>query len=81
MLNNQLAKIVAITDSFVSPAASAAAHTLVTGNQSPSFYHSFTGALAVTQALITLLVTKAGGDAVKIVEEAEHQLSRISAYW
>lgn len=75
------AKIIAVTDSIVSPAANAAAHTIVTKNQSPSFYHSFTGALAVTQALITILVTKAGGDAVKIIEEAEKQLSRISAYW
>jgi DNA-binding MurR/RpiR family transcriptional regulator len=75
------AKIVAVTDSIVSPAASAAAHTIVTKDQSPSFYHSFTGALAVMQALITMLVTKAGGDAVKIIEEAEKQLSRISAYW
>jgi len=75
------ARIVAVTDSMVSPAASAAAHTIVTKHQSPSFYHSFTGALAVMQALITMLVTKAGGDAVKIVEEAEKQLSRISAYW
>jgi DNA-binding MurR/RpiR family transcriptional regulator len=75
------AKIVAVTDSIVSPAASAAVHTIVTKNQSPSFYHSFTGALGVIQALITMLVTKAGGDAVKIVEEAEKQLSRISAYW
>jgi DNA-binding MurR/RpiR family transcriptional regulator len=75
------AKIVAITDSMVSPAANAAVHTIVTKSQSPSFYHSFTGALAVVQALITILVTKAGGDAVKIAEEAEKQLSRISAYW
>ena len=75
------AKIVAITDSHVSPAATAATHTIVTKNNSPSFYHSFTGALAVVQVLITLLVTKAGGDAVKIVEEAEKQLSRVSAYW
>lgn len=75
------AKIVAVTDSVVSPAANAAVHTIVTKNESPSFYHSFTGALAVMQALIVLLVTKAGGDAVKIVEEAEKQLSRISAYW
>ena len=75
------AQIVAVTDSIVSPAASAAIHTIITKNQSPSFYHSFTGALAVVQALITLLATKAGGDAVKIVEEAEKQLSRISAYW
>jgi DNA-binding MurR/RpiR family transcriptional regulator len=75
------AKIVAITDSIASPAANAAAHTVVTANASPSFYHSFTGALAVVQVLITLLVTKSGGNAVKIVEDVEKQLSRISAYW
>jgi DNA-binding MurR/RpiR family transcriptional regulator len=75
------AKIIAITDSIVSPAASAAAHTIVTENQSPSFYHSFTASLSVVQALITMLVMKSGGDAVQIIEEAEKQLSRISAYW
>lgn len=75
------AKVVAITDSIVSPAAKAAAHIIITQKRSPSFYHSLTGALSVTQALITILVAYAGGDAVKIVEEAENQLSRISAYW
>ena len=75
------AQIVAITDSVVSPAAHAAAHTIIARNDSASFYHSFTGALAVTQALITLLVARAGGDAVQIVREAERQLSKISAYW
>lgn len=75
------AKITAITDSLVSPAATAATHTIVTESQSPSFYHSFTASLSVVQALITMLVMKAGGDAVQIVEEAEKQLSRISAYW
>ncbi len=75
------AKIIAITDSDVSPAALAAAHTIVTYHDSPSFYQSFTGALAVSQALITILVSKTGVDALKIVQEAEQQLSRISAYW
>ena len=75
------AKIVAVTDSVVSPAASSAGHTIITQNRSASFYHSFTGALAVVQALITLLVAKKGGDAVSIVQEAEKQLSKISAYW
>jgi len=74
-------KIIAVTDSAMSPAAKAATHTIIANNFSPSFYHSFTGALAITQALITMLVTKAGGDAIKIVEETEKQLSRISAYW
>jgi len=74
-------RIVAVTDNVISPAAGAARHTIIARNQSPSFYHSFTGALAVTQALITLIVAKTGGDAVRIAKEAEKQLSRISAYW
>ena len=74
-------KVVAITDSVVSPAAHAAAHTIIAQNNSASFYHSFTAVLAVCHALITLLVARSGGDSVKIVTEAEKQLSRISAYW
>ena len=75
------ARIVAITDSVISPAANAAAATIVTANTSPSFYHSFTGAVAVVQALITILVAKAGGNAIKTVEDTEKQLSSVSAYW
>ena len=75
------ARIVAVTDSAVSPTARVARHTIIARNESASFYHSFTGALAVTQALITLLVAKKGGDAVMIAREAEKQLSKISAYW
>ena len=75
------ARIVAITDSVISPAANAAAATIVTANTSPSFYHSFTGAVAVVQALITILVAKAGGNAITTVEDTEKQLSRVSAYW
>lgn len=74
-------QIIAITDSVLSPAATAAKQTIVTRNDSPFFYHSFTGALAVCQTLITLLVAKSGQDSVDIVREAEKQLSRISAYW
>ncbi len=74
-------KIVAITDSVISPAAHAAAHTIITQNNSVSFYHSYTAVLAVCQALIALLVAKSGGDSLKVIAEAEKQLSRISAYW
>ncbi|MDH3747440.1 MAG: MurR/RpiR family transcriptional regulator [Gammaproteobacteria bacterium] len=74
-------QIVAITDSVLSPAAHSAKHTIVTSNESSSFYHSFIGALAACQTLITLLVAKSGQDSVEIVKEAEKQLSRISAYW
>ena len=75
------AKIIAITDSVVSPASHAAGQTIIAHNRSASFYHSFTGALTVVQALITLIVAKKGGDAINIAQEAEKQLSRVSAYW
>ena len=74
-------KIVAITDSVISPAAHAAAHTIITHNNSASFYHSYTAVVAVCQALIALLVAKSGADSLKVIAEAEKQLSRISAYW
>lgn len=75
------AKIIAITDSMVSPAANPDGHTIITQNRSTSFYHSFTGALSVVEALLTLLVARKGGDAVKIAREAEKQLSKVSTYW
>ena len=74
-------QIVAVTDSVLSPAAAQAKHTIIAHNRSTSFYHSFTGALAAVQILITLMVARTGADAVRIAEEAEKQLSRISAYW
>ncbi len=74
-------RIVAITDTDYSPVAELSTHTIVTPCTSPSFYQSFTAAVAVGHALITLLVAKTGGDAVDIVRSAERQLSRISAYW
>jgi len=74
-------RIVAITDSVISPAAHAAVHTIITHNDSASFYHSYTAVVAVCQALIALLVTKSGADSLKVIAEAEKQLSRISAYW
>ena len=74
-------QVIAVTDSVLSPAATQAKHTIIAQNRSASFYHSFTGALAVIQVLITLMVARSGDDAVRIAEEAEKQLSRISAYW
>ena len=74
-------KIVAITDSVISPAADAAVQTIITHNNSASFYHSYTAVVAVCQALIALLVAKSGADSRKVIAEAEKQLSRISAYW
>ena len=73
--------IIAITDSIVSAAAQVATHTIVTEHKSPSFYESFTAAVSVVHALITVLVFETGDDALQAVAETERQLSRLSAYW
>jgi DNA-binding MurR/RpiR family transcriptional regulator len=75
------AKVIAITDSLISPVATSATHTLVSQTDSASFYHSFTATVSLCQALIALLVARSGVDAVNIARQAEMQLSRISAYW
>jgi DNA-binding MurR/RpiR family transcriptional regulator len=74
-------KIIAITDKYTSPIAKAAAHTILVQNNSPSIYQSLNGVLSVNHALITLLVSRSGENAVEIIQEAEKQLSSISAYW
>lgn len=74
-------QIVAITDSPLSPAARLAKHTLIAHSESTSFYHSLTGALAICQTLIALLVARSGEDTLNVVKDAEQRLQRINAYW
>lgn len=74
-------KVIAVTDGELSPAARAGAITITAAYDSPSFYQSFTGAVAVSQALITLIVSKTGDAALQMVKDSEKQLESIGAYW
>jgi len=58
-------KIVALTDSPLSPLAQAANHTLYFSAQSPSFFPSVVSALGMAESLLALLVTRYGEKAVK----------------
>ena len=75
------AKIIAITDSSLSPLTESATEVLIVGSGSPSFFQSITAAQAVAQALIALAVADAGEDALARLAEREKQLDRFSAYW
>lgn len=73
-------KIVALTDSKVSPIALDADCTLVFSTDSPSFFPSTTAATALTEALLEQLLAKKGKGAIKAIEHAEGQLHHSGAY-
>jgi DNA-binding MurR/RpiR family transcriptional regulator len=74
------ATVVALTDTLVSPLATNADHVLLARFDGPSFFGSFAAALAVTEALIVVLVANAGEDALQAIEESERQLKAFAAY-
>ncbi|MBS0846957.1 MurR/RpiR family transcriptional regulator [Citrobacter sp. JGM124] len=64
-------KIVALTDSPLSPLARYASHTLYFSSQSPSFFPSVVAACGMAESLLALLVTRYGETAVKQIASAE----------
>ena len=74
-------KAVALTDSLVSPLAESADHTLIIKNQGPSFFHSVAAAVAVSEALIALMVAEGGESTLACIEESERQTARFDTYW
>jgi len=75
------ARIIAITDSVLSPLASSAAEALIVRSDSPSFFQSITAAQSVAQALAALVVAGAGDEAIATLAERERQLDSFNAYW
>ena len=74
------ARIVALTDSNTSPLARAADCTVLFGVASPSFFPSVAAGVAVTEALLGILVADAGANAVRRIDRAEKQLFDSGAY-
>ena len=75
------ATIVAVSDSTVSPLATAATYTFIAANRSPSFYRSLSGALLILQALVAALVTELGPAAVDALDGSDQKLRKHNTYW
>ncbi len=73
-------KVLALTDSLASPLSLAADETLLFAVNSPSFFPSVTAAQALSEALMEVLVSRAGTDAVACIEAAEGQLHATGVY-
>lgn len=74
-------RVVAITDSRVSPIAALAQHAILVSTETPSFFHAVTPAFAATETLIALAAARAGDKALSAIANAEHQLGAFSTYW
>lgn len=73
-------RIVALTDSPASPLALLADATLLFSLHSPSFFPSITSAVALSEALVELLASRAGTGVVQRIDQAEEQLFASGAY-
>jgi DNA-binding MurR/RpiR family transcriptional regulator len=73
-------RIVALTDSPASPLALLADATLLFSLNSPSFFPSITSAVALSEALVELLASRAGKGVVQRIDQAEEQLFASGAY-
>ncbi len=75
------AKLVAITDSSVSPLAEGAEKSFVVANDSPSFFRSVAAAMALAEAFVAFLVAHGGNTAVERLTRTEMHLENFDAYW
>jgi DNA-binding MurR/RpiR family transcriptional regulator len=74
------AKVLAITDSVASPLSLLAEVTLLFSILSPSFFPSVAAGIAVVEAVLELLASRAGKTVVKRIDEAEARLFESGAY-
>lgn len=73
-------KIIAITDSPVSPLAQVADCTLLFSIDSPSFFPSVVSGMGLAECLLAMLVGRHGREAVNKIESAERYLIDSGAY-
>lgn len=75
------AKVLAITDSRLSPLRKVATESLLTINRSASFFHSILAVVALVQTLIALLAARGGDKTLAAIARSEKQLEWFHAYW
>lgn len=74
------ARVVAITDSDLSPLAAAADRVVLIGTESPSFFHTMTPAFAAVECLAALVAARRGEETLSALAESEQQLAAFNTY-
>jgi DNA-binding MurR/RpiR family transcriptional regulator len=74
------ARVIAVTDSEVSPLAMLARETLVVGTDTPSFFHTMAPAFAAIECLTALVAARRGSETLKSLAASEAQLEAFDTY-
>jgi DNA-binding MurR/RpiR family transcriptional regulator len=74
------ARVIAVTDSEVSPLATLARETLVVGTETPSFFHTMAPAFAAIECLTALVAARRGSETLKSLAASEAQLEAFDTY-
>jgi DNA-binding MurR/RpiR family transcriptional regulator len=74
------ARVIAVTDSEVSPLAMLARETLVVDIETPSFFHTMAPAFAAIECLTALVAARRGSETLKSLAASEAQLEAFDTY-
>lgn len=73
--------VLALTDSRLSPIAAGARQCLLFQADSPSYFHSITGALALTETLATAIAARGRRRTLDHLQGFQQRLEQQAAYW
>ena len=73
-------RIVAVTDSEISPLASLADETILVRIETPSFFHTMAPAFAAVECLAALIAARRGHKTLAALDESEQQLAAFGTY-
>jgi DNA-binding MurR/RpiR family transcriptional regulator len=74
------ARVVAITDSELSPLAAVADRSVLIRTETPSFFHTMSPAFAVAECLAAIIAARRGGETLAGLAESERQLAAFNTY-
>ena len=74
------ARVIAVTDSEVSPLAKLSKETIIVGTETPSFFHTMSPAFAAIECLTALVAARRGAETIKSLAASEEQLEAFDTY-
>ena len=77
----QGAELLVLTDSALAPIARSAGHMLLFRADSPSYFQSMVGALALAEALSAAVAVRGGRQVLSRLRERQQRLASQGAYW
>jgi DNA-binding MurR/RpiR family transcriptional regulator len=73
-------RVIAVTDSEVSPLAAVSSKTLIVQTETPSFFHTMTPAFAAIECLTALIAARRGKQTIQALAASEEQLEAFDTY-